>query len=217
MKIVHQDIEQKIDFDMFDFYCLTIENAHEFFKLTNQLYSQINGEEGDFVLSKNANILSIAKYCAFVYDYYGDFLNNKKTLNLVNNNVLDIIQNNDFLEDFSKLNAIILKINEKITNELHYAVNYKDDINAQDFVKLSTYKLQYCSNLLENICSFIQVVDKNIIIFINLYDFLSYDEINDLVKQLKYMQINALFINSHTKYKIDDIKDIIIDEDLCVI
>ena len=216
MKLVHPNLEIQIDFEKNDIYCLTIENAKEFFSFTHQLFLQTLGDDGDFVLSDN-EILNISKNCAFIYDYYSDILNSKKTMSIAANDVTEILKKDDFVEDFSNLNTIMLKINDKIAEQLSYNVNYIDEIDYATFVKLSSFKIENTNSLVENLLSYIQIIDKKILIFINLFNFLSYNDLNLLLKQLRYMEKYCIFINSHQKYKICDSINFIIDEDLCVI
>ena len=221
MKLVHPDIARQIDFKHQFCYSLIIENSHEFFLKTNELFLQSNGEEGNFVLSHENQTLNIAKNCLFIFDYYSDLLNNKKTINSINNKVLDILKQDDYIEDFAQLNTIIAKINAQITEQLDYEVSYIENLDFGDFAKLSNYKVSHGHNLLDNILTFLQINCQNqnitMAVFVNLFSFLSQEEIEMLIKQLRYMQLNVLFIDSQQKYKLKDCETIIIDNDLCVI
>ena len=53
--------------------------------------------------------------------------------------------------------------------------------------------------------------------FINATCVFNEKQINDIIKQLTYMQLNILFINNNQKYFLKDIEHIIIDNDLCEI
>ena len=55
------------------------------------------------------------------------------------------------------------------------------------------------------------------IVFINLSSVLNSEEINEIIKQLNYQQINILMIESQDKYQLNKTKKIIIDKDLCEI
>ena len=221
MKLIHPDIARQIDFKNQFCYSLIIENSQEFFSKTNELYSQSNGGEGNFVLSHENQELNIAKSCLFIFDFYNDLLNSKKTITSINNKVSDILKQDDYIEDFAQLNSLIAKINAKVTEQLDYDVSYNENLEFSDFSKLSNYKILRSDNLLENILTYVQINCQNqnisFTIFVNLFSYLSQEEIEKLIKQLHYMQINILFIDSQQKYHLKDCETIIIDNDLCVI
>ena len=53
MKIVHKNLQRQINFEEHQFWSLVIENPKEFYRLSNDLYKQSIGEEGEFVVSHN--------------------------------------------------------------------------------------------------------------------------------------------------------------------
>lgn len=219
MKIVHVDIARQIDFSVSPNFMLVIENSQEFYRLTQQLFNQVNGEDGDFVLSEN-NILNISNHCLFIYDYFGDILNSKKITNTINNKIIATLKENDFIEDFAKLNTLILQINEKIIEKLDYNIKTSSSVEYENFVKLIQFKPMKSQLLVEDIITYITLnLTKNIdvVIFVSLSSVLSENQINTLLKDINYMQLNVLLIEPFKKYKLDNCETIIIDEDLCVI
>lgn len=219
MKIVHPSMETQIDFEDQSCICLVIENSKEFYKLTSEFYKQNIGEEGNFILS-DESIIDISKACIFVYDYYSDLLNNRKSNNILSEKAITVLKNNDFIEEFSNLNALILEINEKIAEQMDLNVNYIENIDYETFVKQSKFRVQMVDNILENILSYIEVnqhSNTKIIVFVNLFSVLNERDINILLKQISYMQYKTLLIETSLKYKITGIKTIIIDDDLCEI
>ena len=220
MKLVHINISRHIDFDINFCYSLIIENSTEFYRLTNELYQQTNGEVGNFVLSDN-EILDISKNCLFFYDYYTNFLNSKKIQNILNNKITQIIQENDFYKEFSQINKILIDINDKIKENIDINIEYNQEFNSDSLIKSSNYKISQTNTLLENIINYIdfyvQNTKINTIIFVGAFTVFDQSTIEIFIKQLKYMQLNILFIDSYQKYKINNIETIIIDNDLCVI
>ncbi len=220
MKLVHINISRHIDFDINTCYSLIIENSTEFYKLTNELHNQTNGEEGNFVLS-NENILDISKNCLFIYDYYSNLLNSKKVLNILNNKILQIIQENDFYKEFSEINKIMLDINDKVKTYLNTNIEYNQEFNYDNLIKISNYKIPQTNILIDNMINYIdfyiQNTKINTVVFVGAFSVFEQNDIELLKKQLKYMQLNVLFIDNYQKYKIKDIETIIIDNDLCVI
>ena len=220
MILSHFDIERKMDFSKNDCYSLIIENANEFFRLTKEMYNQVNGEEGNFVLYENG-ILEIKRKCLFIYDYYTDIFSNKKVINILNTKILDFLKEHDFLSKFSQLNKIMIDINEQVAQEISANLEFNQEFGYDSFIKFSNYKFTQNKDFVENLVNYIdfyvQSTKTQIVIFVHLFSVLNKEQIEQLIKQMRYMQLNVLLIDSRQIYKLKDVETIIIDEDLCVI
>lgn len=220
MKIVHPLIEIAIDFKINNCYTLVVENPNEFYNLTSELYQQTKGNEGAFILSDNS-ILNIEKEMLLIYDYYNISFSSKKIVNLINNDILQLLKKNDFIEDFSAISTSFIKLSEKISQELDYELEFEDNFCFEDFIKFSNFKIRNADNLLENLITFVDLFIKltniKIVSFINISNFLNENEMIELIKQLNYFQVKILFLESQDRIKSHNLKKIIIDQDLCII
>lgn len=222
MKLVHPHITQNIDFNKNFAYTLVIENSNEFFNLTNQLINQIDKNKyGEFVLSENVNIIDISKFISVVFDYYNLIDDDKKIENNINKRLVNYLKKEDFISEFCDLNSRMNLISEKILCDLNLPIISTEGLTEEKFVKLMGYKLSKRENLIERIIDYIsfqqEIKDIKVIVFINLSSVLNSEEINEIIKQLNYQQINILMIESQDKYQLNKTKKIIIDKDLCEI
>lgn len=222
MKLVHPHITQHIDFNKNFAYTLVIENSNEFFNLTNQLINQIDKNKyGEFVLSENVNIIDISKFISVVFDYYNLIDDDKKIENNINKRLVSYLKKEDFISEFCDLNSRMNLISEKILCDLNLPIISTEGLTEEKFVKLMGYKLSKRENLIERIIDYIsfqqEIKDIKVIVFINLSSVLNSEEINEIIKQLNYQQINILMIESQDKYQLNKTKKIIIDKDLCEI
>lgn len=221
MKLVHPDIDIPIDFETCHCYNLIVENPKAFFSLTKDIIDQANGNDGDFILSKNSKILDIDKNCLVLYDFFNISFSSKKIVNLISNSVLDLLKAKDFIEDFANINQQFILLNEKVSRELDFPIEFEDEFSYDSFVKFSNYKISPSKNLAERIFDYVnlyyKIVGISTVIFVNLNLFLPQKDIEALVKQLSYMQLNILFVDAVDILTIKDCKKIIIDNDLCVI
>ena len=220
MKIVHPYIERQIDFNQNNCYELIIENSNQFFRLSSDIINQCNNTDGDFVIS-DYKILDFSKICLSIYDFYNFNTNTKKISNLINAEVSDILKNGDFLQEFSVINKMLIDINDKIKDELDFTFQSVEDFDYDKFIKFSNFKLEKSGDLLSDMIDYITVMQKlsdlKVVVFINASCVFNEKQINDIIKQLTYMQLNILFINNNQKYFLKDIEHIIIDNDLCEI
>lgn len=219
MKLVHPHISVFIDFSLSDNYQLVIESPTEFFGKITELYNQINGGEGNFVLSDSNEIIDISKNIVIITDYIDFSLNTKKNLSEVNSIMLSNLKKNDFSEELSKINSQIFNLNDALADLSMLPVEY-NELTNETLVKLSSYYFDDSLSLPQKISTYAKLLCYNkktkVMVFVNLPDFLSMEDINLLIKDINYNSLKILFINSHL-YDIKSVKNIIVDKDLCVI
>ena len=222
MKLVHPDIDKHFDFNKNRFYSLVVENSNEFYNLTNDFYIQCNNESGGkWILSKDNTILDISKSILFIYDYFNFDYNSKKIQSLITHEIESIAQANDLYFNIAEINTLISSLNDTICNLSSVPLNTHYDFTLTDLIKLSSYKISTENNFIDSLHSYIDIFQKlkniSLVVFVNLTSYLSDAEIMSLQKQLEYMEINALFIESNNKYTLPLTETVIIDNDLCII
>lgn len=221
MRLVHYNIGKEINFDKNKKQLLIIENSKEFYNMVNDLILQTNGEAGEFVLGDGASLLSIEKEIFIMHNFFEFDLNSKKIENAINNQILTLINSNDYFEILGEINEKFIELNEKIKNELDYDVSYDEDLGAEKLIKLAKFKINLENELLNKIISYLEISLNlkrfRVIIFVGLSNVLSESDLNQLLKQLEYLDLNVLLIETYKKYAYLDFEKTIIDEDLCVI
>lgn len=63
MKLVHKNIDKILN--LIHPNLLVVENSREFLCLVSQFYQQVNGGEGDWILSEDTQTLQLDKDCLF--------------------------------------------------------------------------------------------------------------------------------------------------------
>ena len=132
MKLVHPDYLFSIDFKEDEINTVVIEDAEEFYKLTNELIGQANGEEGSFVLS-NKKILNMKKSLDILTDIYSLDINSTKSKNKLYK-YLDKTKN-DYNLEVQELNAQIYNLMSKIENDLIIDMQYSLDVDYKNILK----------------------------------------------------------------------------------
>ena len=221
MKIVHPHLVRQIDFSKEEFYALIIENQKEFFSLTKELYNQVGGGEGNFVLSEKCESLSIEKNVLFIYDYFSIGLNSKRIDNLLNASAINIIKEGDYIELITELNQKFIEFHEKVVDSFDLDVTYDDDLTFEKLVKLANYKISYNNDLLESILTYIDIHIKlqkiKVVVLVGAQTYFSQEEFDKLLKQIEYYDINLLLIDNRRSLDLKGIKCYTIDDDLCEI
>lgn len=222
MKLINNRYQQFFDFDEHPNNVLVIENSKEYLNVLQELYNESVGvEDSDFVLSDDGENLKISKSVLFLYDFLNLDLNSKKITNEIGRRISDILIEEDHSEDFYKINQLLVKINDELTKDFDFEINYDSELDVEKFVKISNYQLNDEANLLEKISSYIKVYCSlkkcQLVIFVGLFELLNEKELKLLIKQMAYNDLKSLFIEPTLKYNIKSLGKIVIDSDLCEI
>ncbi|MBO5022014.1 MAG: type II-A CRISPR-associated protein Csn2 [Clostridia bacterium] len=221
MKLVHKNFDRQINFDENLFQTLIIENPQEFYSLTKQLISQIDGEYGEWVLSENGKILQIENIVSVIYDFFSLALSNKKIENGINAKVLNVFKEGDYFQEVQEIASEIHSLGEKISDNIDLPLESSEEITYQTICKLLSFKILEEEKLVDKIATWVDVNIKlkntKIFVFVNLQSVLDADKMATLLKQLKYWQVGVLNIASSDYAGSEIFEKIIIDKDLCVI
>lgn len=222
MKLINNRYKQTFDFNLFNNYVFAVENSNEYLKVLQEIFNETNGiENSDFVLSDYGETLKFSKAAIFIYDYLNLDINNRKIINEINAQVLELLKNHDNTEDFFKINQIFIEINDKLINEFDFKLNYDSELTSDKFIKLSNYHIDLEANLADRIVSYIKIYsclkDIKLVIFTGLFEIFSKEEIDKIIKQIEYFDLKCLLIEPCMKYEFKSFGRIIIDEDLCEI
>ncbi len=199
---------------------IEIENKQYFYRLVNDLNSISNGEiVADISLLNNDNKeINVANKIKIFIDFFNINLNSKKNINDISNYII-----NNFTDvDKEKLKIQYhktLKEYKKILNSIDLPLSIDFEESIENIIKSIKIKIENKNNLLDNLLTLIDLESilqtNNLLVFINLKQYLTKEELKELCKYSIYNGINIIFIDS----KIYDIlikneKKIIIDENL---
>lgn len=222
MKIVNFNFEHKLEFKENVFTTLVIENQKCFREYINELIYQIEGNDGNFVLSDNNSEIKMSEKVTIVTDYYS--LNDKISSydSKLQNELKKIVVNDDLFTKGSEVISKILNFAEEIGMEIPYTLEFTEP-SLQNLLKFLKYRIVLDKNSLpELVLDFMKVsnwlVGLEIFVFVNIHSFLTEGEIKTIVSESLSLKYNLVFIeNIKPTYSIDGEKLIIVDDDLCEI
>ncbi len=223
MKLVHPNLGSQIVFAENKVNVLTIENRKLFVDFVQELILQIDGEEGNFILSEKEKELSLEKSCNLIIDPFNIDINNKKVLHKIYLQLKEISMDEYNYLSTTKIKSDVLQYLEKITYNCDVPLGFDDDFDIAGLFKILDVKIEdENTSLLEKITNYISILSDVLgircFIFINLKQFLSYDELSEFYKFLSYNKLFAFLIeSSFTTQTHECEKHYIIDPDLCEI
>ena len=221
MKLVHPDLEGQILLD-FNKPCeWIIESPDIFLKVLQELCSQINGSEGSFVLSDEKEI-SLSKYSEIIVNPLNVNINERKILNKLYTELLKLsIEENIYLETL-KIKTELQEYFMKLEHTSNYFLKIDSETDMMAIFKALGIKFQnYADNLIEYLCQYITIItslmNKKLIILVNLRSYINDEQLKLLVENLRYKEITLLFIENMERKLLNGFYRYIIDSDQCEI
>ncbi len=220
INLAHYNFSNPINFLENNINILVLENPAIFSKMIRELLEQKEGYEGNFVLSKNYEIIDISKNIEIITDVFNLDFNSKKIVNKVYS-WLNETANIDMLEKTRNIYKEIVTYLSHIIQYSDYPLTYNEDINITDIFKICNLKIDISAdNLLEKIINYIllhmNIFNTKLFIFINLKCMLTEEELVEFYKTICYEKINILLIENVARDIIHPYERIrIIDYDMC--
>ena len=174
--------------------CIEIENKSYFYRVVKLLNDYFNNQdvEEELMITEKTNF-------KIVTDYFNIELNDKKTSNLILKNIkehLDEVTYDKLLKSYQKLNQTF----QLALNNIDLPVTTEKDINIDNLIKLMNIKVIKEDNLLKNLYTLIDLITElqnyNLLILINLKQYLSKEELDEYYKYAIYNNVALLLIDN---------------------
>lgn len=220
MKLVNSKYNLSMEWEENKSTTLIVENKDNMLNIINNLINQLSGQEGDFVLSDEVKV-KWEKQVDFVLEPFTINFNNKKILSKLYEQMFDVSK--DEIEDYNSINNVIINAIDKVTQRVEYNnIVYNLDFDWKNIYKLYDVKIgEDYDNLSEKIEEYIKIIADvlhiKLVIFLNLKEYLSKIELENIQQICFYKKINLLLLESEEREKIENEKTFIIDKDRCLI
>lgn len=200
---------------------LVIEEKGLRFKLVDELYRQCMGEEGNFVLSDNTQILKMNKTADILMNPFSVDYNSRKVLTKLYQEI-EARGNESFYEEKQKINSDVLTLFDKIMLNVSYNISCKLELDLIELCKIYSIVIESeGDSLLEKLMEYMKVMSQlcsvKLFIFLNLTLYLNQEEIRTLYEFASYQKIYLLLIEYVMPREISDEIGCIIDEEGCII
>ncbi len=222
MKLAHSELNNVIEFTEGYVDVWVIENPCQFYQYVMQLYMQINGAEGRFVLSHDMKELIISKKMDIILNPWQIDFSSRKILGRLYDEIKEVAWSS---ENYVKTKELMTYINRYVLDleqHLDYDIVYPEEFDFAKFLKMLGIELDVkAESLLDQLVLYIKVCQRllhiNILVFVNIKDCLSDKELEELYKMAMYEKVQLLLIESSDHCDINLEKKYIIDYDLCEI
>lgn len=200
-----------------------IELPELFSKYVQELFGQINGSEGNFILSSDEKEMDISKTMEIIINPLSININDKKVINKLYSELSQTAFDSENYLYTQSILADIQKYCLCLEQSSNYMLEMDSEIDITALFKALNIKLEiFADNFFEMINQYIKIVaellKKKIVVFINVSSYLSKKQLEELLKNAAYNEIVLLLIENHQKdYFLKDTRCIIIDKDGCEI
>jgi CRISPR-associated protein Csn2 len=199
MKIKINYLENLLILNSENVLTIEIENKKYFYRVVNDLNSLSNGEiVEDITFYNKENEEITGKFKVFI-NYFDFEFDSKKYTNDINKYIINEMDENDKNNLFKAYNKLIESF-LKILNKSDLPFQILEDITIDNIVKNLKLSITSKSNLLDNLLLLIELEKtlntNNILIFINLKQYLNKQELIELYKYSIYNKINIILIDS---------------------
>lgn len=220
MNLIYTFLDNKID--LYNDYVNSIEilNNNYFYRLTNLIYKYSNNQETEeFYFTENNEELKLNKKIRIITNYYDFDFNNKKYINELIKNISNNTDDNILLKlnnNYNKLYKVLSSLINSV--DLNFKVDINDEFSINEILNNFNLSIPSKDNLLDNLILLIDIEKQfninKVLVFINLKDYLSREDIIEFEKYCIYNNMYVILFDN-SKYKNNSYeKKFIIDNDL---
>lgn len=200
---------------------IVIENPSVMSEVIRDISKQVNGEDGEWILSDQDKIFSLEKS--------GIFLDNPLMVNSNEKRILTRLYkelseqaNTLMYEDYTQINSYIVSFLERLLDTVPYHLDMEVDMDLTGILKLYGVKIESdVVSVLEALLDYLRalscICNIHVVFILNVKQFLTIEEVQQLYEFCFYEKIYIINLEGQKNYNLEQEKCVIIDKDLCII
>ncbi len=220
MKLEIKYLDNDIDIKENEVYALEVENKNYFYRIVRDLHNISNNNIVDdiYLSDDNNNEINYFNKFKIFIDFFDFNFDSKKITNdiikYLNKNI-SIEVKDSILNQYNK----IIKLYKKELNNIDIPLMIETETDSDNITKSLKISIEVKQNLIENLLLLIDIENilgtKDILIFVNLKQYLTKNELEELYKYSIYNEVSILLIDSQCYGgTLNNEKKLIIDENL---
>ena len=210
-----------MDFHENEIQVVTIENREYLSAFLQNLYNQSQGIEGNIILSEGEKILPLSKAAEIVWNPFSIDINNKKILGKLFQELKNISIEDQYTE-ICELNSKIVQYLDDLNLKIPYPIQFHLELDVLDIYKVYGVQLDTAGiGMFERLLQYVKILKLlcgvQLLVFVNVKNYLSEIQVKELYKTAFYYKMNLLLVEAHQGKSLECEKNQLIDEDLCFI
>lgn len=200
---------------------VVIENPLVMSEVIRDISRQVNGEDGEWILSEQDKIFSIEKSSQFIDNPLIVNSNEKRILTRLYKELSE--QANTLMcEEYTQINSYIVSFLERLMYTVPYHLDMEIDMDLTGILKLYGVKMESEGvSVLEVLIDYLRALSSicniHVIWILNVKQFLTVEEVQQLYEFCFYEKIHLINLEGQKNYNLEQEKCVIIDKDLCII
>lgn len=221
MKLVYGERELVFEFYENEVQVVTIENEEYLTAFLQNMYQQSHGAEGKLILSADEKILSLSKCAEIIWNPFSIDINNKKILGKLFQELKNISMEEQYTE-ISEMNSRVVQYLDELNLKSPYSLQFNLDLDVIDLYKIYGVQLETeGTSIFEKLLEYVKIVESlcgvRLLIFINIKNYLTEIQLNELYKTAFYCKINLLLVEAHQSRCLECENNQLIDQERCLI
>lgn len=222
MKLIHFGLSGTLLDDGIDFAEWIIESPESFSGYVLELSTQIDGNEGQFVLSDKNKELDLAKKAELIFNPFTVDINERKILNKLYMELSDLSKEEEMYIKTVELLRHLQEYMLELEQCTEYILEFDQETDMSALLKAvnihyETRDMDFMERLVQYMKVLAVVVGIKVFMFVNLRSYLTDHQMQEVMKEMKYQNIKGLFIESQQRSCMEGMKQYIIDVDRCEI
>lgn len=199
-----------------------IESPDLFSRYVQELLQQCEGEGGQFVLSHKEKIIEISKHMEIILDPFRVEINSKKILTKLYAGLDKLAKSEEMYLQTRQIIQSLIEYLLDLEQKSDYFLGFEQEIDLTLLFKAVGIKHEiieesYFENLIRYIRTVSSVLGIKIIAFVNLRSYLDDVQLECLLKEANYQEIQILLIENQQRTCLKGAFCYIIDNDKCEI
>ena len=220
--MVHPDLSGEVLKDKIVFTEWIIESPELFAGYLQELYGQYAKCGGKFVLSQGIKELDISKYVEIITDPFAVELNGRKIINKLYAELNELSKNEMMYTKTLQLTQHIQEYLLELESNTNHILQFNSEMDVVGLLKIMDVKIEdstekFFERLVCYIKNAIEVLSVKVFVFINLRSYLTDNQMQELIQEITYQEVHALFIENQERTCLEGGIRYIIDKDGCEI
>jgi len=221
MKLVFPEIDTPLVFEEGTFCSLVVENPRLLYRILNDLYQQVQGDDGEAILSEEENIISIEKNLELITDYFPFDINSKKLLAKIIAQIEKQAVSPEYFDRTQKLLGTLEKYCYDLAFELALDLDFSRLTVSSLLKAVAPHLRDDAPTLAEKMLEYINLMSEyglaRLFILVNARSFIDDETMEVFTTTCCQHNHSLLLIDCHPSAILTRENRMIIDADLCEI
>lgn len=219
MKLAHIALENPIDFKDDKIVFWNIEDAQIYYEFVIELKNQIDGEDGNFVLSNNLKSLKLDSDAEMIVGPFDMAFDSKKIANLISKRIIKTAAEDEYFIKFQNLEKSIMEFLKNLIIDADLPVEV-EPIEIENLIKASYFKTSKSNSFYDNLINYVSLLlnlsKPKLLILVDIKRYIKQDFFAEFLSFLQYEDVNVLFIDcSLNKFSNNSTRTYFLDNDHC--